>query len=352
MRLPGLLLPAVLAAAAPAAEPEACRLRLRGQTTVYGETVTLGDVLLLAQADAALARQIEREPLAATPAPGGRVLVTHAQVVQRLQELGVNLARVLVDGALRCEVTLARPPDGAGSAPQRAAEGPAPLLRPPAAQDAAGPRTLADALRAHVNAELADLEGTAELTFERAGQEFLELTAPPWDFSISGGGGARLGLREFRVLIRRDGRVQRTAHVFAHVRLLRQVVVARRPLSLGNFVRTDDVALETRVFGEGDDLGLHTLEQAVGQQVKRFVPAGELVPGAALKSVDLVQRSRPVTVVGAGQAVQVRLSGVALDSGGYGATVRVRLGDARNGRQMVRGIVTGLGTVRLAEGNL
>jgi len=48
----------------------------------------------------------------------------------------------------------------------------------------------------------------------------------------------------------------------------------------------------------------------------------------------------------------VRLTGMALDSGGYGDTVRIRMGDTRGERQLLRGVVTGLGTVRLVEGNL
>jgi len=82
------------------------------------------------------------------------------------------------------------------------------------------------------------------------------------------------------------------------------------------------------------------------------VPLGELVPTDALKAGELVVRSRPVTVIGDNASVQVRLSGVALDSGGYGDTVRVRLGDGRRDRKILQGTVTGVGTVRLAEGAL
>ena len=88
----------------------------------------------------------------------------------------------------------------------------------------------------------------------------------------------------------------------------------------------------------------------IGQQVKRFVPAGELVQPDTLKAIDLVQRSRPVTVLGAGGPVEVRLSGVALDSGTYGDSVRVRLGESPRGQQLLRGVVTAVGTVRIAEG--
>ena len=70
-----------------------------------------------------------------------------------------------------------------------------------------------------------------------------------------------------------------------------------------------------------------------------------------LKSVDLVRRSQPVTVVG-GESVSIRLNGEALDSGGYGETIRVRVGNSRSNRREVRAMITGVGTVRLVEGRI
>ena len=81
----------------------------------------------------------------------------------------------------------------------------------------------------------------------------------------------------------------------------------------------------------------------------KFIPAGQMVRRSALKSVDMVRRSRPVSVIGSTTSIQVHVTGVALDSGGYGESVRVRLGDSRKDRRVVRGVVTGLGTVRIEE---
>ncbi len=346
-RLRPILLITLTAAIARADGADVNRLKLRGYATVYGQTVTLSDVLDLSAADPRLVQQIADEPIG--PADEQQTAVTHAQVVRRLDELGVNLGRVLVSGALQCQVTRQA---SATPATQHADPEGAPLLRTPRTHDSRGKGTLADILRAHVSAGLAELGGQAEVRFERAGQEFLRLTTPPWDFKISSGGREKLGLREFRVVIRRDGQAQRTVHVFAKVKLVREVLVARRPLSLGNSVRRADVGLETRVFEHGADIGLSSIDEVVGQQIKRFVPLGEMVSRDALKSVDLVRRSRPVTIVGAKTGVEVRLTGMAMDSGSYGDTVRVRIGNDRRRRQVLRGVVTGLGTVRLLEGHL
>lgn len=347
-------------------EPAVSELKLRPQAHVSAGPLKLADVLNFAQADPRL-----REALADKPVFGNRTAdaaatptdVTHEQIVRRLEELGVNLSRVLVSGALTCRVTVeppadpapapavaVRPSPPASSLPDSAvsvASDESPLRANP--KTAGEGKTLADALRAFINCEVMSLGGTAEVEFERAGQEFLELTAPPWEFSIQSGNAEKLGLREFRITFRRDGRAERTARLGARVRLVKNVLVARKGLNIGAPLKRDDVALEPRIFENGKDLGLDRLEPLVGQQVKKFVAAGDMLRTRDLKPTDLVQRSKPVTLLSAGRDVRMRLSGVALDSGTYGDTVRVRIGESYKDRREVRGIVTGPNTVRIAE---
>jgi flagella basal body P-ring formation protein FlgA len=318
------------------------RLKLRAQAYVRGDAVTLSDVLIFAEADPRLLAEIGDEPVLAKLAGPTETEIDHDQVVHRLEELGVNLARVLVSGALSCRVTLE--PVAAEAVPSdRPPE--APLLRTPLQEHATA---LADLLRDHVEDELASLGGTAEIEFERAGQEFLELTTPPFDFSVRSNRGRKLGLREFSVTIRRDGRVQRTVRIGGHVKLVRRVLVAAKPLNVGAYVKRDSLEYATRIFSDEQGLGLDQPEQIIGQRVKNFVPVGQMVQASDLKAVDLVKRSQPVTVIG-GDNVSIRITGDALDSGSYGDTIRVRLGDSRKNRREIRGVVTGVGTVQLTN---
>jgi flagella basal body P-ring formation protein FlgA len=142
--------------------------------------------------------------------------------------------------------------------------------------------------------------------------------------------------------------VQRTVSVFGRVRLMRQVVVAEKPLNIGAYIRPDAVRLAPRLFETRDELGIASPQDVVGQRVDRFIAAGEMISRADVRRVDLVQRSRPVTVVSEG-AVAVRLTGTALDSGSFGDAVRVRLGTSRSDRRVVRATVTGMATVKLAD---
>jgi flagella basal body P-ring formation protein FlgA len=337
-------------AAADLIEKDVSRLKLRAQARVHGAAVTLADVLDFTQADPRLPAEIGEQPVVDGLAAPAVTEITHDQIVERLEELGVNLARVLVSGSLACRVALEPAP---GNVPARTAERPAPLVRRGARR--AGADTLANLLQTRIEQELAAANGTVEVEFERAGQEFLELTTPPFEFSIRGDRGQRLGLREFSVTLRRDGRTQRTVRIAARVKLVKQVLIAAKPLNVGAYIKHDSLDYATRIFSAGTELGIDHAEQVIGQRVKNFVPVGQMVRASDLRSVDLVKRSQPVTVIGSvsgNDSVSMRITGDALDSGGYGDTVRVRLGDSRENYREVRGVVSGVGVVRLMDGGL
>jgi flagella basal body P-ring formation protein FlgA len=344
------LISAALAASAAAdlIEMDVSRLKLRPQVYACGDTVTLADVLDFGQADPRLLAEIGEQPAVAELVAPTQTQITHDQIVDRLEELGVNLARVLVSGALSCQVTLETAP---AEAVTDEAGDDAPLVRQ--RSNEAGATTLAGVLRARIEGELSSTGGTVEIEFERAGQEFLELTTPPFDFSIRGNRGEKLGLREFSITLRRDGRVQRTVRIGARVKLVKPVLVAAKPLNVGAYVKRDSLEYATRIFTSGQDLGID--QEIIGQRVNSFVPVGQMIRTGDLKLVDLVRRSQPVTVIGSvtdSEAVSMRITGDALDSGGYGDTIRVRLGDSRENYREVRGVVSGVGTVRLTDGGL
>jgi flagella basal body P-ring formation protein FlgA len=320
-------------------------LRLRSHVTVVGETATLADVLIFGDADPRLIAELGDKRVPVDAKPPAQVEISHEKLLQRLAELGVNRARVLLAGASVCELTLA-PPEPA-SKPE-AGEGGATDSRLVRENLPADTETLADVIRRKLTDDLSSLGGTPEIQFEAASREFLELTTPPFQFTIKSGKSATLGLREVLVTLYRDGRMQRTIRLGVHVRLARQVLVAAKPLNVGGYVTRDSVQLANRVFTSNEDMGLQHPEPVVGQQVRQFVPAGQMVRTKDLQAVDLVKRSKPVTVEGGG-SVNIRVNGVALDNGGYGESVRVRLGDNKKNKREVRGVVTGVATVRLSE---
>ncbi|MCH7870066.1 MAG: flagellar basal body P-ring formation protein FlgA [Planctomycetes bacterium] len=323
---------------------EVSKLKLRAETNVIGRIVTVSDLLIAAQADPRLISEISDTKVFTQVGQAARAEITHAQVVDALVEAGVNMSRVLISGSLSCRVTFE--PAAKTSPPQPDAAKPTDAPGTPSTNAA----TLADLLDDHIAAEFVSQGGTPLVEFERGAKTFLELTSPPFDFSIRSPRRRRLGLREAHVIISRDGRVQRTVRIAANVRLAMPVLVAARPLNAGAFVRRDDLVLEQRIFERLAAVGSNDINALIGKQLKKFIPESGRITQADVKSVDLVKRSRPVTVLGGGGNISVRLTGVALDSGDMGDSVRVRIGDSRKDRRTLRGIVTGVGTVRLEGG--
>jgi flagella basal body P-ring formation protein FlgA len=286
-------------------------------------------------------------PLFVTPPNTSEFEVTHQHVRTRLEQAGVNLAHVLLTGAAQCSVTVlpeeTTDPVAADARQQRP-----PLVRQ--RHSVASSRsnlTLADVVRNQLQQEFHKLGGDIDVRFERSAAQYVDLTTPPYEFVVRSRGSRTLGMREFQVTIRQDGEVQRTVPMFARVRLLKDVIVARGPLNIGSFIKPEDVDLERRVFENVDEVGLDSVGAAVGQQLKRYVPEGEMVSGNDLKPVDLVKRSRPVNIIGGQAGISTRVTGYALESGTYGETVNVRIGDRRDNYRVVRGEVTGVGTVRM-----
>lgn len=344
----GVLLVAAVAAAAAAGPPAGgvTELRIRPRVTLTADRLTLADVLVFAPQDESLRTELGRQPVFADAGGAPATVVTHEQIETRLRELGLEPSRLLLGGARLCRVTVPAAP----AADQRPApESAAPPRAAGAVAGGLSERTLAEVLRERINDELQPLGGQAEVEFDPASRPFLDLTTPPWDFSVRGAGRQQLGLREFHVVLRRDGRTHRTATIFAHVRLSRPVLVAQRPLNVGTLIERDALRLEVRQFDRDQDLGLEAVEHAVGQKLVRFVPAGQMLSRKDLAAVELVRRGRPVVLTRAAGGVRAQLTGVALDSGGCGDLVRVRVGEHRRQQQVLQGIVTGLGTVRLEE---
>lgn len=342
---------AVFCVAAPAQEvvaPALSELRLRNRIDVVAESVTLGDVLNFADADPRLQAALENKPVFSETSPSGAFDVSHDQIVKRLIELGVNRARVTVSGARTCRVTH-------HEAGKPVTEQPRPTTKEPGqslqlAADGEQTATLEGALRNWIAQDTHEFGGRCEVEFELAGQEFLALSSPEYEFSIRPAASSdKLGLREFNVSIRQNGRTQRTLRIATRVQLVKSVLVAVRPLSVGAFIRRDDVRSEERLFSRETDIGLDRAELAIGQQVRAFIEAGAMVTSKNLQSVELVKRSAPVTVIGDSGAVQLRMTGIARDNGRLGDKVRVRVGESRANQREVVGVVTGPGNIRIVS---
>lgn len=131
--------------------------------------------------------------------------------------------------------------------------------------------------------------------------------------------------------------------LFVPVRVVEQVsvVVARHALAAGAVLSADDVEVRTQ---SSTSLPLDYLSdpvQAVGLTVRRTVPAGTLLAGAALESPEIIERGALVTLVSGSGSVQVKAEGVALEGARLKGKIRVKTPSGR----IVEGVVEASGEV-------
>ncbi|MCA9242524.1 MAG: flagellar basal body P-ring formation protein FlgA [Phycisphaerales bacterium] len=350
---------------APVMRPAFSQLRMYAEVAVAPGQVTFGDVLSFDDADPQLIEAIRDLPVtrSASTCPGA-LMLSHDEVRAQLRSVGVNMALITLTGARVCRVTAVAQPAASGDASANNTLQTAPVLlaSAPPADDRAivtgqtttttarvhtgGVSTLQDAIHAYVARELAPY-GEPEIGYGVGSEALLSLMAPPFSFSVRSAAGSPLGTRTFRVTISRDGRDQREVAVVAHVRLIRPVVVAERPLNLGQVIAPLDVRVEKRPFDTLENVELAEPGAVIGQQASRFMRIGEVVTEKDIKRAALVQRSQRVKLIQTQGGVHIEFIGSALESGGFGETIRVRVGESRRDRQEALGRVVGPGRVEL-----
>ncbi|MFP4137034.1 MAG: flagellar basal body P-ring formation chaperone FlgA [Halomonas sp.] len=136
-----------------------------------------------------------------------------------------------------------------------------------------------------------------------------------------------------------DGRQVR--YLQASVEVLGHYVEVARRVDRGQPIDEDDLALKKGNLGQLPQDTVTTLDDAIGQQATRPLSPGLTLQGHHLQSPRLVHRGESVQAQATSTGFSVRREGEALDEGGMGERVRVRLPD----RLVVEGQVTGPGRV-------
>lgn len=144
-----------------------------------------------------------------------------------------------------------------------------------------------------------------------------------WEFSLASGRTVP-GSNGITIALSRSGVPLRRAVVNARVWVLREVLVAARPLRSGETLAAGDVALEQREIATARADGLANAGDAVGQRVRRHVGAGEPLHANWLEAAPSVKRGDRVTLRLARGSLTIETFGRAEENGVLGAWVRVR----------------------------
>lgn len=131
----------------------------------------------------------------------------------------------------------------------------------------------------------------------------------------------------------------------AQVRLFREVVVARRPLSRNGTLEQADVALVERDVSQLNQGYLTALDQAVGNRLNRSVQPDQILTPTAVAVAATVRKGDHVVISAQGSAINVRMPGEALSDGALGEQIRVK--NQRSGR-VIKARVIAPGQVEVA----
>ncbi|MCZ6698921.1 MAG: flagellar basal body P-ring formation chaperone FlgA, partial [Planctomycetota bacterium] len=138
-----------------------------------------------------------------------------------------------------------------------------------------------------------------------------------------------------------------TVPVVAEVTLLRDVVVARKPINRGQTIVGRHVRIDERRFDDLSKVGITELSAVIGKQSRRFVRQGQMLSDDSVEIPATVLRGESVTIWHRGSGLQIKTSGKALEAGRLGSRIRVRRDGARRSAEIIDATVTGPGTVEL-----
>lgn len=345
--------------------PDAARagqIRLWPTAVVEHDAVLLADVAELRGFDAATTETLVRRVVVDAPRPGGEILLTADDLRTALAESGANLAEVSIFGASRCKVARPRTAhEEVRPAPKldRVAEKP-PLLRAKSARAARRPRrdpmadsrtqtsaddTLERALRDFITARAGLSSGRLEIRFSPACARDLSLPAESHRFEIHPRDSAKFGLLSFEVDVADASGAARTVPVVAEVALLREVVVARRPINRGETIESRALKLEERRFTDEAALGLTDLAASVGMRSRGFLRAGDMLTPREIEDKPVVNRGQPVTIWMRSGGLVIRATGKAQQAGRLGDRVEVLRDGTHRKQDLLEAVVTGPGTV-------
>lgn len=335
-------------------------VRIWPTAVVSDREVTLKDVAEFVDFSRAARDQLEATIVAPSPCEGGEALLTIEDVRRALVDGGANLADVRLLGASRCKVSRPLGAPRRVSPPMRSSAGNTNVQhktkRDATAQPVPGKvrasrdaRTLETAVRDFLAARLSEQPGRVDVRFSRANQSDLALPAESHQFEIHAASPVAPGLVTLEVQAHSVEGELRAIPLVAEVAVLREVVVARRPINRGRLIEPADLAVQARRFTDAAEIGLTDVSAAAGQRARDFIPAGAMVTAGSIEAAPVVERGDAVTIWIRRGGVVVKASGRAQQAGGLGDVISVRREGTKRKQDLIEAVVTGPGTVTISD---
>ncbi len=135
-----------------------------------------------------------------------------------------------------------------------------------------------------------------------------------------------------------------TVYVPVKVKVMKEVVVAAKPLSAHTTLTEADVRMQVMDIADLRQGFLESTAQIEGQQLRYPLTVGSVIPSRGLKQEKVVKRGEQIVLVAAAGTMEVRMNGTALEDASIGDTVRVR---NNSSERVVEGVVHAAGIVKV-----
>ncbi len=316
-----VVLSIVLALSLGSSSVQGVELVLREHATLVGPIVRLGDVADLSAASMSVLKELSATPLVPSPASGVSRFLQRTEVRDLLATRGVDIQSIRISGATAVEL------------------GKAPAVSKTEVDESLSvipDQEIESLLLVAVEQYLQDQTGHDQwrVSLKLGSRDYRELSHFGTNLAVQGGRRPWTGSQQFEVGgANRDKQVT----VRAKVTKIQAVLFTRQPIKKGDIIRATDVEIRQHE-GRVSNTALRTMEQVIGMEAKRSIPASTIVQENQVQAPIQVQRGETVTVIARTGGISVRTYAVAKQSGAMGDLVKV---ETLDGKQQFAARVSG-----------
>jgi|GEM_PF-919416 len=340
-------------------EPSELEIRLRPQVELAEPIVRLADLAELFPPGSALAERVAPTELFPAPSPGARRYVGALEIEEILLRRGFPVGQIRLTGAAQVEIRRQRVHGEPASAGWTSAATSMPAGSLASAGGSASPRrsVSGDGLASAWGAEalagrLAPVHRRrTDSPLQKAILAYLQTKVPGqtgWEIQLSANeelkkilneGGQVVEVRggtppwtgaQWFELILQTPQGTRSLVVQAEVSVPATVVAAARAIPKGALLQARDLVLQPISANENPEGYFRQIEELVGKEALRGLPAGRPIPQDAVQSPLLVRRGQIVTVYARAPGIRVRTQARAKDDGSLGDLVAVESPDRKS----------------------
>jgi flagella basal body P-ring formation protein FlgA len=304
--------PAILAIIASAACPLlAAEIQLRARCQARGPVVTLGDLAEVLAADPQQAEPLARIELFPAPVPGQQRIVRARELQDLLSARQIDLAEHRLSGSSQVVVE------------SRGETQPAPNTAVSSSVRKRAERLAAEAIARFLRQAVpGGTSWNVELSLSDA--QARAIPADGRKIAVRGGEPPWTGSQSFELAVETPEGPSRLV-VRAEVSARQPLVVAAVALARGAVVRETDVqVVQASAVTDAPDAA-HALDDVVGKEAVRAIPAGAVVQSSMLRSPLVIRRGEIITVYARSAGIRVRTTARAREDGGLGDLISVEL---------------------------